>query len=93
MRTAIVPDSAEMWSGVFPSDMAKLVSAPDLSNILVHFSPRDSSIRDAMCNGVSPIAPPEYFKNASYEIDTQFSKKISSVCVFTAQGLVCLPLM
>ena len=58
LRTAMVPDSADMCRGVLPSDMARLVSAPDLSNILVHFSPRDSSIREAMCNGVSPIDPP-----------------------------------
>ena len=57
-RTAIVPVSADMCNGVFPSDMAKLVSAPDFINIFVHLSPRLSSMRDAMCNAVSPIAPP-----------------------------------
>ena len=55
----MVPLSADIWSGVFPSDKAKFVSAPDLSNIFVHFSPRDSSMRAAMCNGDSPMAPPE----------------------------------
>ena len=57
-KTAMVPLSADIWSGVFPSDSAKFVSAPDLSNIFVHFSPRASSIRAEICNGASPMGPP-----------------------------------
>ena len=54
----MVPLSADICKGVFPSDNAKLVSAPDFNNIFVHFSPLDSSMRAAMCRGDSPIAPP-----------------------------------
>ena len=72
-KTANVPVSAEMCNGVFPSDIAKFVSAPDLINIRVHFSPRDSSMREAMCNGVSPIAPP---KNFTDEVHTNVPYKL-----------------
>ena len=53
------PHSAAICKGVRPSVMAKLVSAPDFKSIFVHFSPRASSIRAEMCNGVSPISPPK----------------------------------
>ena len=46
--TAKVPHSAAMCSGVRPSVIAKLVSAPDFKSIFVHFSPRASSMRAAI---------------------------------------------
>ncbi len=63
LSTAIDPLSEAMWSGVRPSAILRLVSAPDFSNIFVHFSPRASSILAEICSGVSPITPPS--KNAT----------------------------
>ena len=58
----IVPVPADICSGVFPFDMGKLTSAPDLISICVHRSPRLSSMREAMCNAVSPIVPPNFVR-------------------------------
>ena len=57
--TLIVPVSDDMCKGDLPSDMVKLMSAPDLISILLHLSPLKSSILDAICKAVSPIGPPE----------------------------------
>ena len=57
-KTAMDPLSAAICNGVRPSVIFKCVSAPDFNNILVHFSPRASSIRAEMCNGASPMGPP-----------------------------------